>query len=297
MKWPLKRQPIPNSEVPFFNHLYLNAPGRGGPDSSIAWTSEIPWQPLSHFIDTYNQNNDCMISTSAMLVQAVGQGLDKHRELNRRVVGRRVFEFANCHVCLATRVPRDNEVNVITVENAQTKSAGQIAAYVWKKLLTFQRKDSPYLRDRQRLRKLPSWIFRTVNRLNQLIESVVPLPALGRMDRLRESAVLVNDFSHSRFPVMRGYKPSRQPDESKSLNVTLGRPEERLVMNDGVPQNQTFAPICIRADHRICDTFQLSQFVSTLVNLLSNPVAMQETAYANSQPASPTSTAKPKIAA
>ena len=283
MKWPLKRKPIPKSETPFFNHLYLNARGRGGPDSTIVWTSEIPWQPLKRFIDGYNQNNDCMISSSALLVQAVGQALAQHPELNRRVVGRRVFEFANCHVCLATRVPRANEVNVIAVEHVQTKSVGQIAAFLWKKQLTFHRNDSPYLRDRERLKKLPGWIFRTMTKLNQFVETIVRLPSLGRIDRLKESAVLVNDFSHPRFPVMRGYKPSRQPDESKPLNVTLGRPEERLVLDAGVPQPQPFAPICIRADHRICDSFQLSQFVSTLVKLLSAPVVMQETAFANSQ--------------
>ena len=132
MKWPLKPKSIPKSQIPFFNHLYLNARGNGGPDSTIVWTSEVAWEPLSNFIDRYNQSNSCLISTSALLVQAVGQSLAKHTELNRRAVGRKVFEFAHCHVGLATRVSKANEVNVITIKDVETKSVGQIAAYLWK---------------------------------------------------------------------------------------------------------------------------------------------------------------------
>ena len=78
---------------------------------------------------------------------------------------------------------------------------------------------------------------------------------------------------------MRSYKPSRQPDESKPLSVTLGRAEERLVMEAGNPVSRKFAPICVRADHRVCDSFQLAQFVKTLTELLAAPQHMQEVAY------------------
>ena len=220
-----------------------------------------------------------MISPSSLLVQAVGQSLATHLELNRRVVGRRIFEFSSCNVCLATRVVKANEVNVIMVKNADLKSVGQIAGYLWKKQLTFHRNDSPYLRDRERLRKLPSWVFRWLTSARRWMESWIPLPVLGRMDRLCESGVLVNDFSHSRFPKMRGYKPSRQPDESKPLSITLGRPEQRVVWESGRAVPRMFAPICVRVDHRICDSFQLSQFVATLIKRLERPNEMQDVAF------------------
>lgn len=275
MKWPLKREAVGKADIPFFNLLYLSARG-GGPDSTIVWTSEIAWEPLTRFIDQYNQRHDCMISTSALLVQAVGQALAKHPELNRRVVGRRVFEFANRNVCLATRVPKANEVNVITVHHAERKSVGQIASFLWKRQLDYHRNQSPYLRDRDRLKKLPGWIFGLMTKTSRWIETILPLPVLGRMDRLRESAVLVNDFSHPRFPIMRGYKPSRQPDESKPLSVTLGRCEQRVVIHADQPVVRQFAPLCVRADHRICDSFQLSRFIATLIQSLQAPETMQQ---------------------
>lgn len=276
MKWPQKRRPIPKSQVPFFNFLYLNATGKGGPDSTIVWNSEVPWNRLNQFVQQQNSGAGVMISPTALLVQAVGQSLARHPEMNRRVVGRRVFQFEHSHVCIATRVPNGNEVNVIMVPDVDDKYVGQVANFLWKKQLTFHRNDSPYIRDRERLKKTPGWVLRMLTTSTRFIDRFVPLPALGRIDRLRDSAVLVNDFSNVRFPVMRGYKPSRQPDESKPLNITLGRPEERVVFDQGRPVSKKFAPICVRADHRICDGFQLGQFVQSLIRILADPQGMQD---------------------
>ena len=271
MKWPLKSRPVSRSETPFYNLLYLNARGQGGPDSTIIWTSEIRWDHILRYIENSNHNSPTMIGSTHLLVHAVGQALATHPELNRRVVGRRVFEYANCNVCLATRIPGYNEVNIVLVPDVDRKTVVQTANFIWRAQLSFHRNDSPCQRDRERIRRMPGWLFRVAFRTTQWLDRVFPLPIFGRMDRMRESAVLVNDFSHARFPVMRGYKPSRQPDESKPLSVTLGRPEERVVWSDGKAVPQRFAPICVRADHRICDGFELSQFISTLVRLLSEP--------------------------
>ncbi len=275
MNWPLKFKPVSRSETPFYNRLYLDARGQGGPDSTIVWTSEIEWDSMREYVDQYNQNSRTMIGSSHLLVQAVGQALATHPEMNRRVVRRRVYEYDGCHVCLATRVPGSNEVNIVLVNDADRKTTEDIAGLIWRSQLAYRRNDSPYLRDCERIRRMPAWLFRMAYRTSQWLDRLIHLPVLGRMDRLRESPVLVNDFSHTRFPVMRGYKPSRQPDESKPLSVTLGRPEERVVWKNGQPEPQRFAPLCVRADHRICDGFQLSQFISTLVGLLNEPVRMQ----------------------
>ena len=65
------------------------------------------------------------------------------------------------------------------------------------------------------------------------------------------------------------------PDESKSLSVTLGPREQKVEWHDGQAVPVDVAPLCVRVDHRICDGFQLSQFVSTLIRLLAEPAKMQ----------------------
>lgn len=274
MKWPLKRKPIANRKTPFFNLLYLSAAGQGGPDSSIVWTSELEWEPMQHHIAEFNQTNSRLVGSIHLLAQAVGHALAQHPEINRRVVGRRVYEFENCNVCLAMRVPRNHEINVVQIKQADQKSLHQIAHVIWEKQMEFMRQTSAESRDFQRLRRLPTRLVRMAIRTVSILDRYFKLPVFGRIDRLRESVVLINDFSSSRFPMMRGYKPSRQPGESKPLSVTLGRPEEKLVLSDGKPMAKLVAPITVRVDHRICDGYQLAKFTGTIIDLLRAPQSM-----------------------
>ena len=275
MKWPLQSKPASQLETPFFNLLYLHARGQGGPDPTIVWTSELPWKPVSDFLAKTNQSGDVMVGTTHLLIQAVGQALAIHPEFNRRVVGRNVHSFNDRNVCLATRLPGNNEVNLVLVAEADRKQIHEIAETVWHCQLAYRRQQDPVIRDRDRLRRLPGWFFRYSLRAFHWFEHLFPMPIFGRVDRFRNSPVLVNDFSQTRFPLMRGYKPSRMPDESKSLSVTLGPREQKVEWHDGQAVPVNVAPLCVRVDHRICDGFQLSQFVSTLIRLLAEPEKMQ----------------------
>ncbi|MEM9412007.1 MAG: 2-oxo acid dehydrogenase subunit E2 [Planctomycetota bacterium] len=278
MKWPLKSRPLPQAETPFFNLLYLSAHRASDPDSTIVWTSELDWEPLRDYLENHKQDNARLIGSSHILVQAVGQALAQHPEINRRVVGRRVYEFKQCNVCLAARVPRSHEVNVVQIHDADRMTADKIAYICWQSQIAFMRNASPECRDRDRFRKLPMFLFKSIFRTMDFLDRWFVLPVWGRVDRLRESAVLVNDFSNLVFPVMRGYKPSRQPGDSKPLSVTLGRPEPKVVWGETGPIQKTIAPITVRVDHRICDGFQLGQFINTVVRLMQNPADLEETA-------------------
>lgn len=274
MKWPLKASQNSNVGVPFFNQHYLFARSPGTPDSTIVWTSEIPWQPLQDFIQAYKTQHSRFISTSHVLTQAIGQSLARHPELNRRVVGRRLYDYKDCNVCLTTRVPRCDEVFVVQIHQVENRPLYQIAQIMLMKQMEFARADSPERRDLARYRKWPMWLQRTVIRLGDWLDRNFVIPVSGRIDRLRESGVLVNDFSSTRFPLMRSYKPSRQPGENKPLSVTLGPPEEKVVLVDGKSGVKQVAPLTVRVDHRICDSFQLAQFLSTVIEKMSQPAEM-----------------------
>ncbi len=276
MKWPVRSKSAKRKETPFFNLMYLHAPGQGGPDPTISWTTEMPWKPVQAYLKRRNDRGHVMIGTTHLLIQAVAHALALHPELNRRVVGRRVHSFRDRNVCLATRQPGNNEVNLIMIYKADQTPLARIAHLVWHYQLEYRRKENPVVRDRDRLRRLPSWFFRTSLRLFQWTENLFPMPIFGRVDRFRSSPVLINDFSHSRFPTMRAYKPSRMPDESKSLSVTLGPREQKVIWQNGQPKPMNVSPLCVRGDHRICDGYQLSLFVTTLLRLLANPAAMEK---------------------
>ena len=282
--FPLKFRPIPWRKTPFFNMLYLSARGQGGPDPTIAWTSEIEWQPLQDFIQEFNQHHHRLISTSHVLAQAVGWAIGQHPHLNRRVVGRRVYQFKNCNISLTTRIPNDDEVKVIQIQDADKKTVGQFAYIVFKKQLGYIRGNSPECKDLNRLGRIPGWLFRWSVRTVDWLDRHLPLPTLGRIDRLRESVVLVNDYSHPRFPTMRSYKPSRLPNESKTISVTLGKAEAKVHWEGDRAVKKMVAPLVVRIDHRVADGVQLAEFISTIGSLLADPAQMQLESPSSNEP-------------
>jgi hypothetical protein len=85
---------------------------------------------------------------------------------------------------------------------------------------------------------------------------------------------MVNDLSFRDAPPMRCYKPTRFPDESASLSVTLGPMEQKVVPRGDRFVASTVAPLIVRADHRITDAYGLGRFVGTLRQLLQNPLTL-----------------------
>lgn len=300
MKWPLESQAVPHTDTPFFNQHYLYARGAGTPDSTIVWTSEVPWQPMQDYAQLYKRKHSRFISTSHILTQSIGQSLAEHPLLNRRVVGRRVHGYKDCNVCLATRIRGCDEVFMIQVHGVDQLALFQIAYIVMMKQMEYARSDSRERRDLKRYRKLPRLLGQMALRFGDWLDRNFVVPVFGRLDRFRESSVLVNDFSSSQFPVMRGYKPSRQPGESKPLSITLGPPEEKVVWKNGAAEVEKVAPLCVRVDHRVCDSYQLAQFVNTVIQKLSDPAAMEPTLVyqqTNTAPGPPQMVSPKKIAA
>lgn len=277
MKWPLTSKPTAEHEIPLFNRLYLHARGDGGPDPTIGWLTEVSWDSISSFLTQQNSQLPLMVTPAHLLIRSVAESLRRHPELNRRVVGRKLRDFRAVNVCLATRTNSDREVHPVLIERADELSIADIATRLWEKQLELRRASAKELKDRKRMARLPGWVFRRVMRTYDQLDRWFALPIVSRLDRYRNSPVLVNDFTFAGAPLMRGYKPSRFPDQSKTINVTLGPPEEKVVWQDNQAQPIKVAPLSVRIDHRICDGFELAKFVSTLSTVLNSPSVLSST--------------------
>jgi hypothetical protein len=274
MKWPLQTQAVPREEIPLYNLYYLHAPGVEYADPAILWGTEIEADGLRAFLESCRSRSPVLISTSHVLLQATAQALAKHPHLNRRVVGRRVFAFREINLRLAFQNPASGDVDVVLVPRAERCTLQEIAGLVWRTLLRGSRGEAPVDRDRRRIKALPSWGFHALLSVYRWLDRRWALPTVGRLDDLRCSAVLVNDLSFRNAPPMRCYKPTRFPDESTSVNITLGPMEEKAVVRDGQPVASTVVPLFVRADHRIVDAYQVGRFLATLRDFLQDPAQM-----------------------
>jgi hypothetical protein len=170
---------------------------------------------------------------------------------------------------------RRGNVGVILLKRVNELSLLEIAELVWTKSIERALGRWPGERDCRRLKRLPSFLFHWLWTAYQWLDTRCRLPTLGRLDELRSGAVFVNELSFHGAPPMRCYKPSRFPDESVAVSVTIGPTEEKVVVRHGTPQVAKVALLITRVDHRLADANQLGQFVATLRDYLQHPGVME----------------------
>jgi hypothetical protein len=276
MKRLLQDRPVAHERIPLYNRFYLHASKASQVDPTMAWGTEIDAERLQAFLRERNRKGRIILTTAHALIRATGLALAQFPEMNTRVVGRRVYAFSDIGIRMAFVHRRNNEIDVLLVSSAHTKSLEQIGAEVWQRLLQAGRGQGPRDRDLARLRRLPPFLFRQLLRVSSFLDRNLRLPAGGRIDELRGGAAMVNDLSFAGAPPMRSYKPTRFPSPSDTLNLTLGPAETKVVARaDGLAATQVM-PLFVRADHRLVDAYQLGRFVAALRDLMNHPERLDE---------------------
>jgi len=273
MDWPLKTPAVSESEIPILNSYYLKASPTPS-DPTIVWGTDVEVTGLRDFLRTVNDGNGLLVTGAHVLLKAVGQALVQHPRFNRRVLGRRLYEFRDVNILMPLQNRRTGEAEVVLLRRVDTLSLSEIARRVWEHHRSTSRRDRPHdfqVALRRRLpRRLVPWLLRLLVRFTNRFHR--PITRLN--EQLVAAPVLVNDFSHQTAP-MRSYKPSRFPTDSWTLTVTLGPGEDRPVVVDGRIRIRRVAPLFVRADHRLVDAHELGQFVETLRKFLADPLSLE----------------------
>jgi hypothetical protein len=260
--------------MPLYNRYYLHARGATRGDPTIVWGTDVEWEELQNYLRRLNEGARVLLSPVHVLLKATAHAVVQHPRFNCRVVGRRVYAYHEINLRLAFRDRRHGDVRVVLLRRANELSLVDIAQSVWSVAIEHASGNWAGDRDCRRLQRLPTIVFHWVWRLYSWLDTRFPLPALGRLDGLRSGAVFVNDLSFQGAPPMRCYKPSRFPDESTTVSVTLGPVEHKALVRNGVVTAGRVAPLIVRADHRLVDSCQLAQFVATLREVLQHPAAL-----------------------
>ena len=269
----LESRPVKSSEITLINHQYLSCGNR--PDSTIVWGTDVDAERLSDFVKQRNQSAGTLISVAHVLVGAVGRSLARYRQLNCRIVGGRIYRFRDVNVRMICFDRKRSDVDILTITQADQASLEDIAQCIWNSQVEIATNQHSDRFDKAVLSWGPNWSRRWTSRLFWWLDRHFRLPRIGRIDRHLDSAVVVNYLGFADAPPMRMYKPSKFPDESSLLSVTLGRIEDRPVVHEGRVVARRVAPLFVRADHRVTDAHLLAQFIGTLRDALEDPQAAE----------------------
>lgn len=276
MKWPLLNRAIPNRSIPPYNRYYLHASKSSRVDSTMLMGTDIDAGALLAFLKERNREGHVVLTTAHVLMRATAMMLEKFPDMNVRVVGHRVYAFRDINIRMAYFHRKQHNIDVMMISSANLKSLEQIAQEVWERLLQAGRGEGGRERDLARLRSVPAFWFRQFFRLYSFLDRHFPMPTVGRLDELRGGGALVNDLSSSGIPPIRSYKPSRFPDDSDSLNLTLGPVENKIVAGANGFESIRVMPLFARADHRLTDAYQVGRFLAAMRDLLQNPQQLDD---------------------
>jgi hypothetical protein len=271
----LRSRAIPDRQIPLYNRFYLHAPAASPVDTPIVWGTEIDSDALQAFLLKLNRRVRVVVTPAHALIRATALALAQFPEMNARVVGRRIYHFRDVNVRIAFFHRRNNEIDLLLVSRANLKSLEQIAQEVWQRLLQAARGEGGRDRDLARLRRVPRFWFRQLIGIYGFLDRHIRLPTVGRLDATRAGCAMVNDLSFPGAPPMRGYKPSRFPDESDTFNLTLGPVEQKVVARSDQIVSAGVMPLFIRADHRLIDAYQVGRFLAAVRDLLNNPERLE----------------------
>jgi hypothetical protein len=265
----LESRPVKSSNVTLINHQYLSCGTR--PDPTIVWGTEVDAEGLLTFVDQHNQKASILISVAHVLIGAVGRSLARYPQLNCRVIGSRIYRFRDVNVRMICYDSRRNDVDILMIKQADQVGLEEIARLAWNRQLEIATARNSDRVEKTFLSWGPDWSRRWGSRVFWWLDRHFRLPRVGQFDRQLDSAVVVNHLGFVDAPPMTMYKPSKFPDESSLLSVTLGRIEQKPVVREGRVVAGQVAPLFVRADHRVTDAYLLSQFISTLRDVLANP--------------------------
>lgn len=277
---------VPVAELGLMKCVYLSD-RRAHRDPTIVWGTQVPAQPLVEFASTESRRLNVFLSPAHVLVAAVSRSIAEHPRMNRKVIGRRVYDYRHINVIVPQLNTQDDQVEGVFIPETERKTLADIGRH----LLTASRERAlQTAANRRREAELPAWRLRLKQFLNSArlnwVRTMMPVglavvnqfrrPAMAWSQDFNAISAMVNLLSYpGGAPPMLTYKPSSLPMNAALINVTMGGPEWRAVVLDGQVVAQRVAPLFVRVDHRICHAHELAAFLGTLCAYLAEPRRLQ----------------------
>ena len=266
---PLETDPVAFAETPFLNRCYLYTTDNRS-DPSIVWGTEVDMSGLQDFLSGYALRGQSLLTTTPVLIRALGLALTKHPEFNCRVLGGRIYRFNEVNVFVPLQRPAGGPCLGL-IRRINLQSYEQLFRAVWSEQQSAARATRDCDSTEQIFRYLPPFLAQTLLRWGLWLSNHVPKP-MDRFDQsLRGAPAMLNHFGFPGAPPLLSYKPSRFGSHCSLLNVTLGPTAMRPTVINAQVVARPMASLFVRADHRLVDARQVAAFVRTIVNVLTTP--------------------------
>lgn len=285
MYWATLRDPVPLAEMGWVNAAYL-ASATLKCDPFLVWGTTVETEALDAFLVRQRQATRMLVSPAHVLIHAVARSLVRHPAVNRRVVGRRIYQYDGVNVVVPMLAPGSGQVDSVFLHQVDRLSLAQIAESLWNEARHKARQSADEQRRREQglswkelpgalLKRLHLWWIWRMSPLGFAVGNRVRAPTIWKWQQeLNGANAFVNYLGGPGAPPLVAFKPSNLPLNSYSIHVTLGPAELRPVVVDGQVVARKQATLFVRFDHRLVNGHQSAAFVSTLRSFLADPATL-----------------------
>jgi hypothetical protein len=296
LSYPTESTPVPYADLGRLKCVYL-ADRRAHRDPTIVWGTAVHAQPLTEFVAAESRRCNALLSPVHVLVSAVARTLAEHPHLNRKVIGRRVYQYKEINIAIPLLAPVDKQVSPVLIRGVGQMSLHDIAQHLWNEARQHgvqaaeeRKRDasrSPWRRFWvQAWRTLKLWGVLNFTSLAFAVHNQTRRRHVPQNAEFNAVSALVNYLSFpGGAPPMLSFKPSSLPMNAATLTVTMAAPEWRPAVVAGQVVAQRMAPLFIKADHRLVHSHEIAAFLNTLCRYLTEPCRLTETQLPMAAPA------------
>lgn len=282
MYWATHNKPVPLSEIGWINTTYLGSTTLHC-DPMLIWGTTVDAEELDSFLEVQREQHRTFMTPAHVLVRAVAESLNQHPEVNRRVIGKKVYQYENVNVVMPILQTSTGEVDCVFMRNAEDYSLDEVADFFWE---AARQKSLNVIKDKKRKEQDPAWKIWLVHlgrqlRLSWMLRTCSMGFKIGNRFRaptiwpwqqgLNHAGAFVNYLGFSGAPPLTSHKLSYLPMNAYSIAVTMGPTEPQPVVVDNKIVIRKQASLFVKLDHRMINGNQSAAFVNTLRSFISNP--------------------------
>ncbi|MFI4847815.1 MAG: 2-oxo acid dehydrogenase subunit E2 [Gimesia chilikensis] len=149
MYWATKSKPVPLSEIGWINTTYLASTSLRC-DPMLVWGTTVDTEELDSFLEEQRSRNRTMLTPAHVLVRAVAESLRRHPEVNRRVIGKKVYQYEGVNIVMPMLQTSTGEVDCVFMRKAEDYSLDEIAGFFWE---SAREKSMKVARDKKRVKE------------------------------------------------------------------------------------------------------------------------------------------------
>jgi pyruvate/2-oxoglutarate dehydrogenase complex dihydrolipoamide acyltransferase (E2) component len=271
---PLQPRPVPPAQIPFFNKLYLHSVGPGI-DPTMAWGTEVDVTKLNAYVAEASARLNIILSPAHLVAKSVAQALRDHPQFNRRVVGRRLYDFRDVNMLMSFQNRGSQQADLLFLKKVDRQPLKVFAENVWSEMGKARRGEDSMGKAKRNAQRYGSFLFGWMLRIDRFITNRLPLPMMvSRLARLHATPVVINMLNFPGAPPLRVYKATQVGSNSWCVHIAFGPTEEKPVVENGQVVIRPLAPLFVRVDHRMGDAVELGRFTATIRDYLTDPARL-----------------------